>query len=93
MEIDSPEKKLPNKHLPYKRHVSFVNVDTSYGENFSTANSVTEIKPLIKKIEYKEIKETIRINDFFESIKEDEENSIVSFQNHYIDEIFENTNF
>ena len=59
METDSAEKKSTNKTLTYKRNVSFVNVDTSYGDNYSTANSVTEIgkkievKPLINKAEYR----------------------------------------
>ena len=96
MEIDSPEKKLPNKPLLYKRNASFVNMDTSYGENFSTSNSISEIgkkneiKPLIKKIEYKEVNKKTGMNDSFETIKEGEEDSIVSFQNQYIDEILEN---
>jgi len=44
MEIDFPEKKLPIKPLSSKKNASFANMDTSYGENFSTANSVTEIE-------------------------------------------------
>lgn len=95
-EIDSAEKKSTNKTLTYKRNASFVNVDTSYGDNYSTANSVTEIgkkievKPLINKAEYKEINIKTENNDSFETIKESEEDSIVSFQNQYIDEILEN---
>ena len=96
MKIDSAEKKSTNKTLTYKRNASFVNIDTSYGDNYSTANSVTEIgkkievKPLINKAEYKEINIKTENNDSFETIKESEEDSIVSFQNQYIDEILEN---
>ena len=95
MELDSAEKKSHNKTLNYKRNGSFVNMDTSYGDNYSTANSVTEIgkkneiKTVPKKIEYKEINEN-RNNDSFETLKEDEEDSIETCKNEYIDEILEN---
>ena len=54
MEIESEEKKSANSSLIIKENDSFINMDTSYGDNYSTANSITEIekknenKPLTK---------------------------------------------
>ena len=96
MMIDSAEKKSSNKTLNYKRKTSLVNIDTSYGDNYSTANSVTEIgkkneiKPLLSKAEYKEFDKKTKNNNPLETFKDCAEDSIVSFKNEYIYEILEN---
>ena len=96
MMIDSAEKKSSNKTLNYKRKTSLVIIDTSYGDNYSTANSVTEIgkkneiKPLLSKAEYKENDKKTENNNPLETFKDCAEDSIVSFKNEYIDEILEN---
>ena len=96
MEIESEEKKSANSSLIIKENDSFINMDTSYGDNYSTANSITEIekknenKPLTKKTEYNEIDKCLEINNSFEVHKYNEEEPRVSCIMEYIDEILEN---
>ena len=41
-------KKSTNKNQTYKRNASFIYMDTSSGDNYSTVNSVTEIGKKMK---------------------------------------------
>ena len=96
MEIESDEKKSADSSLIVKENDFFINMDTSYGDNYSTANSITEIgkknenKPLAKKIEYNEIDKSSEINNSFEILMDNEEEPRKSPILEYIDEIFEN---
>jgi len=96
MEIESDGKKSADSSLIMKENDFFINMDTSYGDNYSTANSITEIgkknenKPLAKKIEYNEIDKSSEINNSFEVLMDNEEEPRKSPILEYIDEIFEN---
>ena len=96
MEIDSEKKKSSNNSFIIKGNDSFGNLDSSYLENYSTANSNTEIakkneiKPLTKKAEYIEEEKKSEINNSFETLKENKENLDKSKENEYIHDILEN---
>jgi hypothetical protein len=96
MEIDSEKKKSSNNSFIIKGNDSFGNLDSSYLENYSTANSnaeiakKNEIKPLTKKAEYIEEEKKSEINNSFETLKEKKENLDKSKENEYIHDILEN---
>jgi hypothetical protein len=95
MEIDSAKKKSSNNSFIIKENDSFGNTDSSYLENYSTANSNTEIakkreiKPLTKKTEYIDEVKKSEIDNSFETLKENKEDSNKFKENEYIEDILE----